>query len=185
MLLPLFIAISAELNLPTGLLYTLCRVESNLNPKAYKPKDGNSPSYGLCQVKYETAKLVGFKGKPKDLMDPRTNINVAGRILASQYKRYGNWAKAVCAYNKGSSTSHGGSRYLAKVFDAYFSVRPEGFQTTELRKASPKLRRKDQREGDAEGEEFSLYSSALSPGIFPFSRPYFSWGVNRPGQEYH
>lgn len=174
---PLFISVSMDLNLPTGLLNTLCRVESGLNPKALNVHDGGSPSYGVCQVKYQSAKLVGFKGSPKQLMDPKVNIDVAGRILSAQYKRYGNWAKAVTAYNKGNSSSHGGSAYLARVFDAYFDIRPEGFHTKELRAAPSNLRRENCGKKDAEGEEFSFYPPPISsricsnPGPHPSGRP--------------
>lgn len=118
-LTPIFIAASIANGIPVGLLDSMCHVESGHNVRAYQKHDGGSPSHGICQIKLVAAKQVGFKGSASELMNPRTNINYAAKYLKYQYSRYQNWARAVTAYNQGTSTGHGGSAYLAKVFERY------------------------------------------------------------------
>lgn len=86
-----------------ALLLAICTHESGLrNVKVQH--DGGSPTYGVCQVKYETAKQLGFKGLPEDLMNPAVNAKFAARYLAYQESRYGseNWCVLSSAYNAGS-----------------------------------------------------------------------------------
>lgn len=85
-----------------ALLLAICTQESNLT-NAYVLHDGGSPSIGVCQLKYETAKMVGFRGRANDLMNPKTNATFAARYLAFQQERYGDdWHKIAAAYNAGS-----------------------------------------------------------------------------------
>lgn len=85
-----------------ALLLAICTQESGLT-NAYVLHDGGSPSIGVCQMKYETAKMVGFKGRPKDLMDVAINARFAAKYLAYQQVRYGDdWHKLAAAYNAGS-----------------------------------------------------------------------------------
>lgn len=123
----LFLIASINLDLPPDLLKSICTVESGLNTKAYKPKDGKSPSYGVCQIKEATARFVGFKGTKQQLMKPEVNIYYAGKYLKYQHNRYHDWTRAICAFNKGSSTSSGLSPYLGKVLNAYFGRKEEEF----------------------------------------------------------
>jgi len=86
------------------LLLAICSHESNNFTMNYVPHDHGSPSYGQCQVKKNTAELLGFKGKPEDLMNPETNIKYAALYLAYQQNRYGedDWVMLTSAYNAGS-----------------------------------------------------------------------------------
>ena len=86
-----------------ALLLAICTQETNLtNVVVYH--DGSSPSYGVCQVKYDTAKMLGFKGRPNDLVNPATNAKWAASYLRYQERRYGtdNWCKLAASYNAGS-----------------------------------------------------------------------------------
>lgn len=85
-----------------ALLLAICTHETNLtNVTVYH--DGGSPSYGVCQVKYETAKQMGFKGKADDLINPFVNAKWAARYVKYQTERYGDdWCKIAAAYNAGS-----------------------------------------------------------------------------------
>lgn len=85
-----------------ALLLAICTQESNLT-NAYVLHDGGSPSIGVCQIKYETAKMLGYKGKAQGLMNVQTNATYAAKYLAYQQERYGNdWHKLAAAYNAGS-----------------------------------------------------------------------------------
>lgn len=102
-----------------ALLLAICTHESGLN-NVMVPHDNGSPSYGICQIKYDTANLMGFKGKEKDLMIPKVNAKWAAVYLKYQEERYdGNWCKIAAAYNAGkyneSKKKPGCPRNLAYV----------------------------------------------------------------------
>jgi soluble lytic murein transglycosylase-like protein len=115
-----FLITSSQYNLPKGLLPALCYIESAHNIKAIHHDDGNGDSLGICQIKLETARTVGFKGTAKQLMDPKTNIHYAGKYLAKQLVRYdGSIKKAVIAYNQGSVKILTSTSYQRKVYDKW------------------------------------------------------------------
>lgn len=116
-LLVLFTTISVQNELPPGLLKSLCYVESKHNIHAIHHDDGGADSLGVCQIKYATAKEMGFKGTVKQLMEPRTNVKFAAKYLKHQIKRYhGNINKAVIAYNKGHAGDLTTTKYMRKVY---------------------------------------------------------------------
>jgi soluble lytic murein transglycosylase-like protein len=113
----LFLVTSAQFNLPKGLLDSLCFVESKYDTSAIHHDDGNGNSLGICQIKYNTARSMGFKGSIKELMNPSTNILYAGKYLKHQIIRYnGSIKKAVIAYNRGSAKDLTSTKYQAKVY---------------------------------------------------------------------
>lgn len=96
------LAASQTFSLPPGLLSAVCYVESHHKPRAVNRQDGGSPSLGLCQIKLDTAKLLGFQGKEKDLMNPKVNAYYAAKYLKKQLDRYdGYYYRAISAYNAG------------------------------------------------------------------------------------
>ncbi|XNY07634.1 transglycosylase SLT domain-containing protein [Sinorhizobium meliloti] len=67
----------AELNgLPLELVHRVVRRESNYNPRAYSK--GN---YGLMQIRYNTAKGLGYEGPAEGLFDAETNLKYATKYL--------------------------------------------------------------------------------------------------------
>lgn len=85
-----------------ALLLAICTHESGLT-NALVEHDGGSPTYGICQVKLDTAKMLGFTGTAKDLMTPDINAKWAAKYLKYQHERYdGDWCKTVSAYNAGT-----------------------------------------------------------------------------------
>lgn len=99
-----FFELTEELfNLPPMLLLAICSSESDFR-NVVNPDDGGSPSYGICQIKLNTARTVGFQGRPKKLMHQGVNIYYAGAYLSKQLKRYkGNTCAAIAAYNLGKA----------------------------------------------------------------------------------
>lgn len=90
-------------SVPPALLLAICTVESNLNPLAVNVHDGGSASYGLCQIKTETAEWLGKDGSPEELLDPETNASIAALYLSKNLKRYReNESCAIAAYNAGT-----------------------------------------------------------------------------------
>ncbi len=67
----------AELNgLPLELVHRVVKRESNYNPHAYSK--GN---YGLMQIRYNTARGLGYDGPPEGLFDAETNLKYATKYL--------------------------------------------------------------------------------------------------------
>lgn len=67
----------AQLNgIPESLLHRVVKRESRYNPKAY-----NRGHYGLMQIKYNTAKSMGYEGEPAGLFDAETNLKYATKYL--------------------------------------------------------------------------------------------------------
>jgi soluble lytic murein transglycosylase-like protein len=112
----LFVAATIQFNLPSGLLSSLCFVESRHNVAAIHHDDGNTDSIGICQVKLATARDFGFEGTAEELLSPKANIDFAAKYLAHQLKRYnGQVVPAVIAYNQGSARGLTRTRYSDKV----------------------------------------------------------------------
>lgn len=121
----LFIAASTQFNLPTGLLESLCYVESKHNVTAVHEDDGGSNSIGVCQVKLVTARWLGFEGSEEDLMLPENNIFYAAAYLSYQHRRYADITRAVVAYNRGNAMGLTSSDYSNKVIKQWSMYRHE------------------------------------------------------------
>ena len=63
---------------PESLVHRVVHRESKYDPKAYH-KDG--PYWGLMQIKYSTAKAMGYQGAPQGLLDAETNLKYAIKYL--------------------------------------------------------------------------------------------------------
>jgi len=62
---------------PESLVHRVVHRESRYDPKAYH-KNGY---WGLMQIKYSTAKSMGYEGPPKGLLDAETNLKYAIKYL--------------------------------------------------------------------------------------------------------
>lgn len=128
-LLLAFTTTTQTLGLPPKLMSAICFVESSHIVSAVNPDDGGSASHGVCQIKLDTARLVGFKGTAKQLMRPKTNVYWAGKYLKKQLRRYnGDVTKAIAAYNAGKyrETEDGlpkNINYVDKVYKVWLSQR--------------------------------------------------------------
>lgn len=132
-LLLLFSSVSNQYALPEGLLSAICYTESRHKPKAVNLKDGllrngersYDPSVGMCQIKEATARQYEPFVTHKELMDPKVNVRIAGKILRRNLERYrGDVPCAVAAYNAGSCTFNKNRqiknrKYVAKVLMAW------------------------------------------------------------------
>lgn len=65
-----------ELDIPEALLHRVIQRESD-----YRANARNGPYYGLMQILPQTARTMGFRGEPNELLDPRVNLRYAGRYL--------------------------------------------------------------------------------------------------------
>lgn len=84
-------------DLPRSLVHKLAIRESTHNPKAR-----NGPYYGLLQILPATARTMGFRGQPSDLLDADTNLEFALKYLRGAWLLSdGDHATAISWYARG------------------------------------------------------------------------------------
>jgi soluble lytic murein transglycosylase-like protein len=84
-------------DVPESLIHTAIKRESGYNPTL---KHG--PYWGLMQIRYDTAKSMGYSGPPTGLLDPDTNLAHAVPYLANAYRvADGNERRAIKLYASG------------------------------------------------------------------------------------
>lgn len=94
-------AIAGSVGVCAAMLYSICSVESS-GKNVLRHNDGGSPSYGICQVKLNTARLFNPDTTTEMLMTPEENILYAALYLKKQQARYPHSADCVVAsYNAG------------------------------------------------------------------------------------
>lgn len=98
----LIAAKAQEHGVPIGLADAVVRVESNYQPRV----SGKGGALGLMQIKYSTAKAIGFTGTAQDLFDPATNLEWGMRYLAGAHKlANGDTCGTVMRYQGGHRTT--------------------------------------------------------------------------------
>ncbi len=112
------------------MIVAVIMTESSFRPNIIS----NDPSYGLMQIKFETAKSAGGKvgialESEEDLFDITTNVKIGGFYLWEQILRFKDVKKAIVAYNLGPTRTsriakekEGGeisTAYLEKVLRRY------------------------------------------------------------------
>jgi soluble lytic murein transglycosylase-like protein len=106
---------AAANGLPTAFARAVVRIESNMNPGA----TGQAGEVGLMQIKYETAKGMGYTGTRADLYNPDTNLQWGMKYLAMSWKLGGNTpCGAVLRYQAGHAATRptaASNLYCAKV----------------------------------------------------------------------
>ncbi|NHQ73996.1 lytic transglycosylase domain-containing protein [Roseovarius gahaiensis] len=65
---------------PRSLVHRLAIREST-----HRPWARNGPYYGLLQILPQTARTMGFRGQPNDLLDAETNLKYAVKYLRGAY----------------------------------------------------------------------------------------------------
>jgi hypothetical protein len=77
-----FIAHQAEMHgVPEPLVHRIVKRESRYNPRLV-----HNRCYGLMQIKYATARSMGYKGAPQGLLDPQVNMTYAIPYLSNAYR---------------------------------------------------------------------------------------------------
>ena len=88
---------SDEYDVPRELVHRLAVRESTHRPRAV-----NRPYYGLLQILPATARSMGFKGRPEDLLDADTNLKYAVKYLRGAWLiSDGSQDMAVKHYSRG------------------------------------------------------------------------------------
>jgi soluble lytic murein transglycosylase-like protein len=89
---------AAANGLPESLVRRVVTRESGYNPRARNA----SGALGLMQIKYATARGVGYSGSASGLLDAETNLTYAVKYLAGAFQAAGgNANRAVALYQTG------------------------------------------------------------------------------------
>lgn len=84
-------------DVPRDLVHRMVRIESNYNPRAR-----NGPNLGLMQIQAQTARTMGFRGRPEELFDAETNLRYAVKYLRGAWiVARGNREQAIRYYQRG------------------------------------------------------------------------------------
>ncbi|MBC7153459.1 MAG: lytic transglycosylase domain-containing protein [Rhodobacteraceae bacterium] len=84
-------------DVPVDLVERVVQRESRFNPAAR-----NGPYYGLMQIRPETARTMGYRGRPSGLLDADTNLTYAVKYLRGAWLvSDGDHDRAVMWYARG------------------------------------------------------------------------------------
>ena len=93
----LIVKYAAIHDIPESLLHRVIQRESD-----YRAGARNGPYYGLMQILPQTARTMGFRGEPRDLLNAETNLKYAGKYLRGAWLlSNGDEATAVGWYARG------------------------------------------------------------------------------------
>ena len=93
----LIVAAAKENDVPVELVQRVILREST-----HRPDARNGPYYGLMQILPATARTMGFRGQPADLLDAETNLRYAVRYLRGAWLLSdGSHDRAVTWYARG------------------------------------------------------------------------------------
>ena len=95
-----FTEIAYIVGISPALLTAICWQESH-HQNVINWNDGNSHSYGVCQLKLETAKTVIPGITENELMIPPVNIFIAAKYLKRHIKTYYREDIVISRYNGG------------------------------------------------------------------------------------
>jgi len=105
---------AAANGVPFSLADAVVRIESRYNPRA-----AHAGNFGLMQIRYQTARGMGYSGGAGGLLDAETNARYAMKYLAMAYRAAGgDTCRTVMKYQSGHMTERmsGANRtYCAKV----------------------------------------------------------------------
>lgn len=98
----------AQFNVRPDWILAVIQTESSGNPAALGDQ---GRSYGLMQVQLATARALGFRGEPEDLLLPDANVFFGTKVLADIVRRIG-------------------SADVRRVYSEYNSGRPDLYLTS-------------------------------------------------------
>ena len=115
--------VAKKYDLDPKLIYATIMLESGGNTYAIRSEPSiNDASYGLGQILYGTARMMGFEGTSDKLFDPEVNIELIGRYHKRNQDAYGGELtpqQLTIAYNSGSPYNYPYPGHMTK-FEKWF-----------------------------------------------------------------
>ena len=144
---------------PQGIVLRTVKRESTFRPSAR-----NGPYWGLMQIRYDTAKSMGYVGPPQGLLDAATNLNYGVAYLANAYMiAGGNESMTHRLYRSGYYYAAKRQKLLAKLIKAA----PLGSQPVMVARFMPKAAPAD----DADAGPVVVAAAAPDPVPLPHPKP--------------
>lgn len=120
-------AAAASAGVPPGVMFAIIEIESNWNPSATNLTGGDAArggAYGLTQMTLATARHFEPRITGQELLDPATNLRVAGKLMQDNARRSRDPKDLAAMWNSG------------KTFDRAPEVTREKYVTRFLSKLS-------------------------------------------------
>ena len=89
--------ICADEGLPVSLILAMIETESSFNPEVISKTN----DYGLMQLNKINHEWLNEQYRAADMLNPYQNVFCGVKIISSFVKRYGDYGKALMAYNMG------------------------------------------------------------------------------------
>ena len=89
-------------NIPEAVVHRVVLKESRYNARAV----GSGGAMGLMQIKYATARGLGYRGEPAGLLDPDINLTYGVRYLAGAYRAAGGNGDLAWSYYRSGYYYH-------------------------------------------------------------------------------
>ena len=89
--------ICADENVPVALVMAMIDHESHFNPEAVSETD----DYGLMQINAINHEQLEEQYRAADMLDPYQNVFCGIKVISSYIEKYGDYGKALMAYNMG------------------------------------------------------------------------------------
>jgi len=156
-------------DLPHSLVLETVRRESTFNPKAR-----NGPYWGLMQIRYDTAKGIGYRGPATGLLDAETNLLYGVTYLANAYMvAGGNEKRAHRLYRSGYYYEAKRKRLLAKLHSKPPVGQPEILLAAATPEPAPAPRAETppQPKAEAEVEVAAVPLPIPKPDVVPAAVP--------------
>ena len=110
-------------NIPVDLAMAVVRHESNFNARV----TGKAGEVGLMQIKYATARGIGYRGSRKALYDPATNLKWGMKYLGQARKLAGgSECGTLSRYNGGLATKRTIKSYCKGVAQRKAQLKKSG-----------------------------------------------------------
>ncbi|MBB5533882.1 soluble lytic murein transglycosylase-like protein [Rhizobium giardinii] len=132
-------AAAAKYQIPAGILYSVGLTETgrkgslqpyamNIEGKAYFANSAQEVLQRFAEARGQGAKLIDlgcmqinyhFHGEnfasPREMLDPRKNVEYAARFLADLHARHETWTMAVARYHAGPNNDPAQKKYVCRV----------------------------------------------------------------------
>ena len=83
--------------IPAGVAHALVTIESQ-----YRPRIVHRGNYGLMQIRYETARSLGYRGTREGLLNAETNLNLGMKYFSRGWRLSGGeLCRAIAFYQTG------------------------------------------------------------------------------------
>jgi len=120
---------AAANKVPESVVHRVVLKESRYNARAI----GRGGAMGLMQIKYATARGMGYRGAAAGLLDPDTNLTYGVRYLAGAYRVAGGNGDRAWSYYR-SGYYYQTKRYRSRVAYSRRSRGTEASPFTQLKK---------------------------------------------------